>query len=76
MSTLAASPKACRLLAEKRVMPGGAAVVYNVKGDHGYYRVVLGDGWSSCSCPALRECCSHVEAADLLNDALCAELSA
>lgn len=72
MPALGASPKATRLLAQVRVLPGGAATVYNVKGDHSYYRVLIADGWSSCSCPAVAGC-SHLEAATLLHSALAAE---
>ncbi len=70
---VAASLKARRMLAEQRVMPAGTAAAYNVEGDHGSYRVLLGAGWTSCSCPALRELCSHVESALILHAALVAE---
>ncbi len=67
------SAKARRLLAQQRVMPAGTATAYDVAGDHGGYRVFLGDGWRFCPCPAHRELCSHVEAALILHAALCAE---
>lgn len=68
-----ASAKATRLLAECRVDPAGVAAVYDVVGDSGdTYRVIVGDGWAQCPCPAHRELCSHAEAAILLHDALVA----
>lgn len=66
----APSAKVRRLLADKRVLPAGAATAYDVRGDHGQYRVLLGDRWTHCDCPAQRERCSHVEAALLLDAAL------
>lgn len=62
--------KAIRLLAEARVKPAGTAAVYEVAGDNGTYRVVVGDGWTQCPCPANRELCSHAIAAGHLHDAL------
>ncbi len=76
MATLTASRKATRLLAEQRVMPIGAATVYEVRGDHDTYRVILGTDWAICPCPAHRELCSHVESARLLDDALAADVLA
>ncbi len=70
---VATSSKARRLLAQQRVMPAGIAAVYDVEGDHGGYRVVLGDGWTFCPCRAHRELCAHVEAALILHGALRAE---
>ncbi len=65
-----ASPKVLTLLAEARVMPVGVASVYEVAGDHGTYRVIVGDGWTQCPCPANREACSHAIAAGHLHDAI------
>lgn len=74
MPTATASAKARRLLAEVRVRPAGTATLYTVQGDTGTYRVVLAaDGSRSCDCSALRERCSHVEAAEHLDAALAAE---
>ncbi|MDP2711038.1 MAG: hypothetical protein Q8O56_07445 [Solirubrobacteraceae bacterium] len=70
---MTASFKARRLLAEQRLFPIGAATAYTVVGDDGTYRVVIGDGWAMCPCPEHRELCTHVEAALLLDAALCAE---
>lgn len=72
IQTPTASAKARRLLAEARVEPRGIAAVYDVRGDHSTYRVVVGDGWVHCPCPAHREMCSHAESAVLLHDALVA----
>lgn len=69
---MTASAKATRLLSEARLQPAGIAAVYTVKGDHDTYRVIVGDGWTQCPCPAHRELCSHAEAAQLLHDALVA----
>ena len=74
MSALA-SPKAVRLLAECKVKPAGGAAVYFVEGTHDTYRVILGDGFATCECPALRGC-SHLEAATLLHEALAVERAA
>lgn len=67
--TPATASKVGRLLAEKRVMPRGAASVYDIQGDNDTYRVVLGEDFSSCTCPAYGTC-SHMTAARLLHDAL------
>ncbi len=65
--TTTASAKVVRLLTEGRVMPAGTASAYDVRGDHGTYRVIVGDGWTQCPCPAHRELCSHAESALLLH---------
>ncbi len=65
----AVGSKAVRLLAEGRVQPAGAAAVYTVQGDHGWYDVVIADGVEFCSCPAFGAC-SHIRAASILQDAL------
>ncbi len=65
-----ASTKVRTLLAEARVMPAGTAAVYEVAGDNATYRVIVGDGWTQCPCPANREACSHAIAAGHLHDAL------
>lgn len=66
-----ASLKARRLLATKRVKPKGTATMYAVLGDSGVeHLVVLAEGFAYCSCPANRERCSHVEAAEYLDVAL------
>jgi uncharacterized Zn finger protein len=67
--TAATASKVSRLLAEKRVTPRGAASVYDIQGDSGRYRVVLGEDFSSCTCPA-HGTCSHMTAARLLHDAI------
>ncbi len=56
--------KARRLLEDGRVSSVGCASAWDVEGDHGTtWRVVLGDQWAMCGCPAQREQCSHVLAA-------------
>lgn len=55
--------KARRLLDQGRVVSVGSASVWDVAGDNATYRVVLGDQWAVCGCPAQREQCSHVLAA-------------
>ncbi len=56
--------KARRLLEEGHVSSAGCASVFDVVGDSGTtWRVVLGDQWAMCGCPARREQCSHVLAA-------------
>jgi uncharacterized Zn finger protein len=67
--TSATAVKVSRLLSEKRVTPRGAASVYDVRGDTGTHRVILGDDFSSCTCPA-HGTCSHLTAARLLHDAI------
>jgi hypothetical protein len=67
--TPATAAKVTRLLAEQRVTPRGCAAVYRVKGDTGTYRVILGDDFQSCSCPA-HGTCTHLTAARLLHDAI------
>lgn len=67
------SAKATRLVAEDRVRPEGCAAVLSVTGEHDTYRVVLGDGFALCDCPALREDCSHVLASRLMLDGLASE---
>jgi hypothetical protein len=60
--------KAGRLVAEGKVvhLKNGHCTErrceYRVQGDHGVYRVLLGDRWASCTCPAVRTC-SHIKAA-------------
>ena len=61
--------KTGRLLADKRVHPRGCAAVYDIQGDHDTYRVILGDTFSSCTCPS-HGTCSHLAAARLLHAAL------
>ncbi len=70
LAVLDVTAKVRRLLAKGAVLPLGAAAVYHVEGDHDTYRVILGEDFTSCSCPALRERCSHVCAALLQQAAL------
>lgn len=61
--TVSLVKKAARLITERRVQPLGIAAVYRVNGTHGFYHVVIGDQYRSCSCPA-RGTCSHLLAAE------------
>ncbi len=70
LAVLDVTAKVRRLLADGRVQPAGCAAVVYVDGDNGRYRVILGEDFTSCSCPALRERCSHVCAALLQQAAL------
>jgi hypothetical protein len=67
-----ASFKAIRMLRECRVMPAGTAAVFDVRGDHGRYHTVIGDGFAFCDCPHRSEfvACSHIESAMLLHAAM------
>ncbi len=70
LAVLDVTAKVRRYLHEGRVQPEGCAAVIYVDGDTGRYRVILGEDFTSCSCPALRERCSHVCAAILQQAAL------
>jgi hypothetical protein len=63
--TPAVFEKAQRLVAEERVAPFPQDKVFEVRGDHGTYLVVIGAGHLYCSCPAHCEC-SHIAAAGLM----------
>jgi hypothetical protein len=67
--TAALAAKVGRLLAEKRLLPVGAAAVYRVAGDTADYSVFVHADYSHCTCPANGDC-SHLRAAVLLNDAI------
>ncbi len=69
-ATAQPSLKVRRLLAEQRIGHYELVRRYPVQGDHGNYFVTVGDGWHECSCPALREMCSHAQAVLLHDEAL------
>lgn len=65
--TQATLTRAAELAHQGRVTADGIAAVYLVNGQRGVYRVVVGDGWNTCTCPATKPC-KHIGAALLAHD--------
>jgi uncharacterized Zn finger protein len=58
--------KATRLAEQGCVVPVGPADMFEVRGDHGTYEVVVGADRTWCNCAA-RGTCSHIAAAVMLH---------
>ena len=55
--------KAARLIADRRVTARPEAMVYDVRGDHHTYRVIVDSSGIHCPCAARITLCSHALAA-------------
>lgn len=68
MTSPATIAKASKLVNDGCVELRGGCVAYTVRSGDKLYEVILGDEWSTCSCDAYIEACSHVLAAAAAHD--------